>query len=81
MPPYRPLRDWWYVSTLVEFSQRGDSLASAALGWGKDPAQYYRFVVRVTGKRWSELKQSGLCWVRCAAIAVWSPFLGNNGRF
>lgn len=73
LPPYRLLRDWYYVVRLVELVESG-SLAEWTLRLGRDPATYYRFVARVTGENWRVLRLGGASSVRSRALAVWQPW-------
>lgn len=75
LPPYRLLRDWWYLVALLRRAENGESIVSFALGNRKDPAPYYRFAVRVSGQKWVELKRRGTDWATTMALNAWAPFL------
>lgn len=80
LPPFRSLRDWWYVLALLRKTREGVSLSAFALRRGKDPAPYYRFVARVTGRRWLDVQQAGEGWVLASALGAWGPFLELRGE-
>jgi len=73
LPPYRTLRDWYFVVRLVELAE-GGSLARWALMDARDPATYYRFVERVTGMTWGTIRRTGVGSVRVRALDVWRPW-------
>jgi hypothetical protein len=73
LPPYRTLRDWFYVVRLVELAEYG-SLAQWALRDARDPATYYHFVERVTGMTWGTVRRGGVRSIRGRALDVWRPW-------
>ena len=62
LPPFSALRDWVYVVLLLNHAEHDTSLAHLVLGRGEDPAMYYRFIARVTGRSWTELRGLGIAW-------------------
>ena len=73
MPPFRVLRDWYYVVRLVELSHT-DSLCRWALSGGNAPEVSCRFVERVTGESWSTVRARGVAFARQRALDVWRPY-------
>ncbi len=76
LPPYLTLRNWYYVTLLVEQAERG-SLAQWALDRHHDPATYYRFVERTTSTSWTIIRDEGLDAIRRRALHVWRPWRRN----
>ena len=81
LPPFRLLRDWYYLVRMVErFAPPGDgppvdvSLSSWALREGKSPSVYYMFVLRVAERPWSILRGSGSRAVKERALRMWDPY-------
>lgn len=72
LPPFRSLRDWYYVACLTEVASNGSSLATFALQRNQYPSIYYRFVDRVTGSAWRSIDQRGVAWVRATALQQWT---------
>lgn len=72
LPPFKSLRDWYYVACLTEHTSDGCSLATFALQRNQYPSIYYRFVDRVTGQPWSTVRQRGVAWVRATALQQWA---------
>lgn len=72
LPPFKLLRDWYYVAVLSEHSSNGCSLATFALQRNQYPSIYYRFVDRVTGHAWRIVRQRGVGWVRASALQQWA---------
>lgn len=81
LPRFPLLRNWWFIIPLRDLSVEGTSLSSFALRNGKDPATYYRFVARVTGLSWSELKESPEWLPLSLAFSAWRPDLGPLDGF
>lgn len=75
LPPFRLLRDWVHLVFILEEAETESSLSCWCLGRGEYASIYYRFVVRVTGRPWSEVKALGPAWAKEMALKVWSPYL------
>jgi hypothetical protein len=73
LPPFAYLRNWGYVVFLLERPQGSASLAGMVLDRGEDPSMYYRFVKRVTGMPWRNVKAHGRLWAIATALQVWGP--------
>jgi hypothetical protein len=78
LPRFTLLRDWFYVVTLVQQAEGGDSLAAWAMRREEYPDVYYRFIRRVTGFSWTIVQDRGCQWAKEQAIAELLP---NRGRF
>ena len=76
LPPFKLLRDWVYVVLLLEREERGQpSVHQWVRRQNGDPAMYYRFVKKVTGLPWREVKKRGSLWARKEACRMWGPYL------
>jgi hypothetical protein len=73
LPPYGMLRDWYLLTRLVDEAS-AVGLNSWSWAHGREPAQYYRFVRRVSRYTWSELRALGAVRARQVALAVWEPW-------
>lgn len=74
LPPFRTLRDWYYVVRMTEQFATTASLSSFALSRSKNPSEYYRLVRRVSGQPWNSIKVLGTCWAKEQALIHWSPW-------
>lgn len=72
LPPYHILRNWWYVVEVHRRSLDGQSLYALAAHQGRELATLSRFVVRITGERWSSLKLESELSLRRRAVMVWA---------
>ena len=79
LPPYRVLRDWYYVVVMVERADARNALGRWTMERGDFANVYYRFVEKITGQPWRMIRKHGLCWVKARALAVWAPHLGDDG--
>ena len=68
LPPYRLLRDWYYVSLMVERAMANDRPGHWAMHRGDFANVYYRFVEKLTGLRWKVVLRYGLRWVQARAL-------------
>lgn len=75
LPPFRLLRERGYVVLLTEADAEGKSLWRWVLRQNGDPAMYYRFIRKITGLTWQEVKHRGPGWARAEACRIWSPYL------
>ena len=77
LPPYMLLRNWYYVALLSERFSTDRSLSSFALHRNQYPSVYYRFVDRVCGRSWSEVRYLGPRWVQATALGQWAPWISR----
>lgn len=58
LPRFALLKDWYYVTALHRAAQSGVTLSRAATMQGRYVSILSRFVLRVTGESWRELRTS-----------------------
>lgn len=75
LPPFRILRDWFYLVELVQISHGDQSLCGWALKRGEQPAVYYRFVRGLAGLKWGDVQTKGPDWAKRQALKIWWPYL------
>jgi len=71
LPPYTLLHEWYLVVRLLEDAQ-AHSVSRCSWEQGREPATSYRFLKRVTGRTWGELRAQGTEASRGRAVAIWS---------
>lgn len=77
LPPFRLLRDWYYVVAMTERFSGQDTVSQFALAQRKNPSEYYRLVVRVTGQSWGCVSTHGATWAKRHALRQWEIWLGD----
>lgn len=80
LPPYRQLRDWYYIVQFVTRFGGENSMTAWALRRGDPPRAYSRFVRQVTGRSWNELKRFSPKSVQKYVLALWTPFENEMGQ-
>lgn len=75
LPPFRVMRDWYYIVRLVERFGGGQSIADWALRRGDSPSVYYRLVRQVTGQPWRVVAARGPGDAKVHALRFWGPHL------
>ena len=78
LPPFRVLRDWYYLVRMLERAERGEALGAWSMQRGDYADVYYRFVARLTGQRWGKLVQRGSAWAKAGAVAAWAPYVDET---
>lgn len=71
LPRFALLKDWYYVTALHRAAQSGVTLSRAATMQGRYVSILSRFVLRVTGESWRELRTSSSRTIRRRAVDVW----------
>ena len=75
LPPYRLLRNWYIVVSLVDCCGASRSLARLALDRSVDPSSMYRMVRATSGRAWGELREHGAVSCRRPALLAWRSFI------
>lgn len=71
LPQFRVLTGWLCVLTLVvAWEEDHKALSRSALDQAKDPAAYSHIVRRVTGLRWTEVRDRGSAWVLAELVEL-----------
>jgi hypothetical protein len=66
LPPYRLLRNWYIVVSLVDCCGASRSLARSSM---------YRMVRATSGRAWGELREHGAVSCRRPALLAWRSFI------
>ena len=80
LPHPRVVQDSLRVLALLDRWDGGESLAHYALSQGEDPASFYRLVRRVTGRSWSEVRESGADQYLEGLLDEWNGLNGEDGK-
>lgn len=77
LPPFKRLRNWYYLVALLERSERGEAIACWALTRGENPAVYYKFARSVGGVPWTQLRKRGSTDAKRRALSLWAVQRGD----
>jgi len=72
LPPFKILRDWYFVVLMVERDADGDAIARWTLHTGMNPSVYYNFVRACTQSTWTAVKVAGVLSAKQKALQIWS---------
>lgn len=78
LPPFRLLRDWYYVVVMVERAESGNAVAKWSMHDGSYPDVYYRFAQHLTGMLWSMTVKHGSQGAKERALAAWAPHMDSR---
>ena len=78
LPPFRLLRNWYYVVAMTERFSEQETVSQFALAKGKSPSEYYRLIVRVTGHSWGCVSAHGATWAKRHALSQWAIWVGDD---
>ncbi len=74
LPPFKYLRQWYYVVQIVERWERGEAIAGWALARGDNPSVYYKFVESVGRVKWTQLRARGSVDAKQRALSQWTVY-------
>jgi hypothetical protein len=81
LPPLHRLSGWMSVLHWAWESERsGTSLSRLALRAAREPPACYRLVRRITGVRWTTVRDSGVEWVLAGLLQECSRSWGSGSR-
>lgn len=72
LPPFRILRDWYYLVLMLERDGGGDAIAHWTLHDGTNPSVYYNFARKVSQSTWTSVKSAGILSAKEKAMQIWT---------
>ena len=78
LPPFRLLRDWYYVVVMTERAEARSAVAKWSMRDGSYPDAYYRLAQRLTGVRWGVTVKRGSRWAKERALAAWASHMDSS---
>jgi len=78
LPPFKLLRNWYYLVAMLERAEAGDAIAAWALRQGKNPSVYYRFVLSLGGGTWEQWLARGSPDAKRRVLLLWSAYSSES---